>query len=138
MAYLICDASGKVLIGSGSGASSANLFAGSRIESCSLALETRTIEAQAFEDAYPQEDVITRKYEVNVSILYDSTDTTGFFAAGIAQAASVYVSYLSQNASGTIMFAGLCIPASARDEQAGQNYQRQSITLRSTGAPDVG
>lgn len=138
MAYLICDAGGKVLVGTGSGASSANLFGGAYTENCSLAMETRTIEAQAFEDTYPQEDVITRKYEVNVSILYDSTETTAFFAAGIAQATNVYVSYLSQNASGTIMFAGLCIPASVRDEQTGQNYERQSATFRSTGAPDVG
>ena len=133
MAYQIVDQSGLVLLGSSSGSPS-SYFAGTGMDDAQLQKEIRTAEVQCIGDTYSQTDVVGRKYRVTVNLTRFTTDTSGVFAVGDG----CYVTYQAQGDTPTTLFAGLATVDSASDVQRQGDYAKQTISLTSSGAPDVG
>jgi len=128
----IVSTGGVITIGANS-VSPTSLYDGTLAESTSLRRRVNTISAQPMEYDNPEESVTSTQYELSATVYVGTDDTTGFFAVTDGE---VYATYKS--ATSSTAFAGTCIPVDTGDDQRSQQFATQTITLRSSGAPDVG
>jgi len=132
MAKQFVENAGTLLIGSTSGAS--DLYDGTQTENVNLTRSTTSASGQAIGDKYAENAITGRSFEITATVFVPTTATTGMLAIGD----TCYAKVLGAQDTPSTLFDGACIVTSVADAQAFGAYQKQSISLRSNGAPTTG
>ena len=135
MAKQIVDQGGFLLLGTANDPDS--LFDGTQVKQATLTLTTRTASAQAIGEAYADEAVVSRGYELSGTAFYTDGDTRKLFAVGDACVATYYSQSRTAGALDQILFQGPVVVTRVADSQTQGEFETQEIALRSSGAPTV-
>lgn len=139
MAYLLCRSAGSFQIGTL--ADPDNLYGGTQLSSLTVTRVVETVEKSAFEDAYPDEAVVGYHFEITAERDYQDDDAGGLifipeqYATGTTP---LYALCTTQQAIPVSLFAGPVVKDGARNDSSFRSFESDSISLRSTGDPDVG
>jgi hypothetical protein len=129
MAKQVVDSGGFLLLGTTGDTES--LFDGTQVKQATLTLTSRTATAQAIGEAYADEAVVSKSYEISGTAYYESADAEKLFGVGDTCLATYY----SQGDTPAILFQGDVVVTRVADSQTQGEFETQEIAVRSTGTP---
>lgn len=133
MAKEVVDSGGFLLLGTEADPDS--LFDGTQVKQATLTLTSRTATAQAIGEAYADEAVVSKSYEITGTAYYEDGDTQKLFAVGDTCWATYYSQSETAGALDQILFHGEVVVTRVSDAQTQGEFETQEIAVRSTGTP---
>ena len=133
MGKQIVDKSGFLLLGTSADPDS--LFDGTQVKQASLTLTSKIATAQAVGEAYADEAVVSKSYEISGTAYYPSDGAHSLFAVGDTCHATYYAQHAASGALDKVLFAGPVVVTKVADTQQQGEFETQEISVRSTGTP---